>query len=1234
MQRVLRDPTLDAATELLTESVPCDAPVSSLKWKKAPSPVKLQSFFQKPSFPERRSPGAALLAKGALHAIASDKGFVSLHDGARLITPPLLPEKTPKHALSVRFFDQSGPIDLLKQKTHFYFDGRQIVYALQNKSAAVYLSILLFESRGFVLHVECSAPRRKTLCISSPLPLCTVGEHRSHPAFRGLSVECSYLEDEKILLFRKRALSEKQPAYFCAVCFSDEEKFEFLSSFDDYPVEAEELAFVPFFRRTGPVRKPYFAVRREMPEDGKCDLLIFCGGDRGAVLSDVSRARAIHRRETLCRSIYKENRLLQKKRPEGVFPDRAASEYVSLLLEGCARFRGRDYLLPEIGQGELWRHGVSGDDPIFTFLLPDAPLADSQKKIISGLCRAHACLCFGGVPCDLVFIKKESDLYFSPLKKEFEKLLAETTGGVRPGKRSGVHLLTDREAANALPSFSRVCMLIDRDCIFESFKKQFLSCLQTEKEPPLERCFPKEAERVFFDGDAVVIKNKNERPPFSQIYCGRQFGTLLTHHSLGFSWMCSASEMRLTPFSGDEIEGFEGEKLILETRAGRFDLCSFAEETRFEQGNAVYTGACGGISFSLYVGVDFKFPVKMLVLKLRNSGNDALKGVVSYEILPVLGSLPDGNVCAVRQNGAVFFKRSVKKHDLSGSLRAYVSPESAPFSIRPGEEQTLLFLMGCSLSASDRCFYAAKERFDTPRKAFEAFEKCADFYREKASVFTVKTDHPSFDLFFDRFLTRQVYAARLFGRTGFYQPGGAYGFRDQLQDALCLCPIDKNALKIQLFRAAAHQFSEGDVQHWWHVTTVSKDRGDWGVRTRCSDDLLFLPYAAVVYLRETGDASILDKQIGYLDAPPLTSEEDRFERPAKGKRKESLYFHCLRAIERAEARRSARGLLLIGSCDWNDGLSSVRGESVWLTQFFALVLKGFLPFAHENDRKHLKALLEETLSALSFCYEHGRYLRAFFKDGSPMGKEGNGYCAIDLLPQAFSVFLHPDEKSRAAIRLAYERLFLKDPGIFLLFSPAYEGGDPFPGYLGGYCPGFRENGGQYTHAAVWGASALLRAGEHEKGWEVLNALNPSERSARRPGYALEPYAMAGDVYSAKGYEGRGGWSLYTGSAGWFWRTALTDLLGYEEQNGCFSLHPRLCPSFSGFVLEIRKIGSFFRVEAEAGDRPALLLDGKAHENLFSFDGGSHILKIVLQKTKEWCKIEADQNKMPKEKRSE
>ena len=408
----------------------------------------------------------------------------------------------------------------------------------------------------------------------------------------------------------------------------------------------------------------------------------------------------------------------------------------------------------------------------------------------------------------------------------------------------------------------------------------------------------------------------------------------------------------------------------------------------------------------------------------------------------------------------------------------------------------------------------------------------------------------------------------MFGRCGYYQPGGAYGFRDQLQDAMAAAEFAPELLYAQLFRAASHQYLEGDVQHWWHPGPIS-DRAKFhrGIRSRCSDDRLWLPLAAARYSKITGDTAFLQKTVRYLESPVLSDGEgERYETPLRSDVRESLYMHCVRAIERSlDDGFGVHGMPYIGIGDWNDGMNRVgirgQGESVWGGMFFLLVLAEFLPLCEtmgdEHGIKTYTAAMKHLACAIESEAWNGRwYRRAWYDDGTPMGNPGDAEAEIDLLPQAFAAMVNSrvrlpgggkpfdEERVHTAMLAAYDKLFDEEHGVFALLSPAFgtaDGDVPNPGYIAGYPPGARENGGQYTHAAVWGAMGLYAVGEQERAVRVVRALSPLSHTAAPEGirrYQKEPWALCGDVLTTPGRVGEGGWSLYTGSAGWYYRQLL------------------------------------------------------------------------------------------------
>ncbi len=734
--------------------------------------------------------------------------------------------------------------------------------------------------------------------------------------------------------------------------------------------------------------------------------------------------------------------------------------------------------------------------------------------------------------------------------------------------------------------------------------------------------------------------------PWVNVIANPGFGTLISETGAGFTWQGNSQSNRLTQWSNDPATDPSSETLYIrdEETGAYWTPCAqpIREETAYRArhgaGYTVFEHNSHGIEqeLTVFVPVDDTGgkPLKLQTLSLKNDTARTRRLSVTYYAEWTLGefressqmhvvtgwddeveaiiarnyyhpefsdrvafaaiSLPAESYTGDRtnflgRNRSMRNPAAMERKGLSRRTGAGLDPCAGlqtTVRLAPGERVEITCLLGQAQSLKEAQGLVSAYRNSAAVKA--ALVQTKAWWNDRLGMIQVHTPELAMDLLINRWLLYQTLSCRVWGRSAFYQSGGAFGFRDQLQDVMALLYAHPGLAREHILLAASRQFTEGDVQHWWHPP------GGAGIRSRTSDDLLWLPYVVAQYVRITGDVSILREMVGFLDAPQLErGQPESFQTPSISTERAPLFEHCRRAVTRGHTSGS-HGLPLMGTGDWNDGMNLVgaggKGESVWLAWFVVDVLKGMAEMSELRGRPDLSMAYHQDRKALierveSFAWDGEWYIRATFDDGTPLGSSANMEARIDSLPQSWAWLSDAADKDRAARALesAWKHLVREDEKLVLLFEPPFDTMKPSPGYIKGYPPGVRENGGQYTHAAVWLAMAMMRSGDGTRAATMMRMLTPIEH-ARDPEavwrYGIEPYVAAADVYRVPGRIGQGGWSWYTGSAAWMYRAWVEEMLGLHVRGEIMRLTPVIPGWWDGFQMSYRHGEAVYEIHVE------------------------------------------------------
>jgi cyclic beta-1,2-glucan synthetase len=1138
------------------------------------------------------------------------------------------------------------------------------------------------EVRGVGIRNRDDVAHQITLTSYLELALAPAAADAAHPAYSKMFVQTAV--EEGVLLAWRRKKDPAEPDVWAAHALvvdgaelaprqweTDRARFIGRDRSLAHPI-AEDRG-VRLTDTTGTVLDPAFSLRATLAvaagETRRAAWVTAVAASREAALALVRRCRT----PAACADVFARARTAATKAQSLAEPTaaRAAQRLAGALLGVDASWRARP--TGAGGAPVLWAKGISGDLPIVVARVHDAAQVPLAAALVAAQQRWRACQ----LAVDLVVVATATGAARAALDVKLHAL-APAAG---PGdKAHGALFVLHDDALDpglraGLATAACITLDADRGTLAQQLAATggglngqaitWRSAAAPQARGGVPRGLPDASELAFWNGlggfsadgreYVTLLRDGAATPaPWAHIVANPGFGFLATAAGGGYAWAANSQQNQITPWSNDAVCDPPGAAILLRdvdagtawsTTAAPLPAAGATYVARFGPGYARFDASIEDVESELTQCVATADPVQLSRLVLRNVGSRRRRLEIAQAVEWRLGAIgsdprPTTVVDADRRRSAVF-AHNAWRAEFDGTVAfiacatRFASPRSegtarsatvASITLEPGAEAELVFLLG---EGADRA--AAEALVDRYRAVpfAHALGASTAAWEDVLSPLQVTTPQRSLDLLVNRWLPYQVLACRVWARTAFYQASGAYGFRDQLQDVAALCLTRPDLARQHLLLAASRQFEAGDVQHWWLPPSGR------GVRTRIVDDRLWLPYVVSHYVRATADAAVLDAQAPFLRGDPLQpGQTDSFFLPQPTPRSASLFEHCARAIE-ASLATGAHGLPLMGTGDWNDGMNRVgaggHGESVWMAWFLIDVINAFAPIAerrHDPRAAAWRGKVWEFQHALATeAWDGAWYRRAFYDDGAPLGARADAECRIESMAQSWAVISGAGDPARArtAMQALDAELVRPDGGVVALFWPPFDHTQRDPGYIKGYPPGLRENGGQYTHGSIWALIAFALLGQGDKAAELLEIFNPigkSDSPEKAARYKVEPYVECADVYSVAPHTGRGGWTWYSGSAGWLYRAIVEWVLGLRPRGDRLHVDPCIPHAWDGFRLRWQRGGTTWDIEVRNPGHvcrgvAAIEVDGVKSTDLHAgialvTDGAVHQVRVTLQ----------------------
>ena len=1109
-----------------------------------------------------------------------------------------------------------------------------------------------------------------------------------HPAFNNMFLTFEYLENEKILIIKRRKrLKDEEDIYLAVSLFIDENK-----NLNDFFFEIDKEDFlgrenilvpkmikedIPFSNKVKLTINPIVALKKNIEilpqEEINISLVLGVGSTKAEA---VNRIKKYERNE----DILKEFEIVKAKVDAEIrylrLNNKNIETYQKMLnyLVFINSFKNlslintsRKYL-----QSDLWKYGISGDLPILLFEMESIYDEYVLKEVLKG----YEYFKYKNIKLDLVIINKKSNDYENNLKQEIINQIVSYGLGYTLNISGGIFVfdyqMVDLELFRVRSNLKIVSNLGPISRQLNDLEEEFLSKTKIivdiynykfALDDNIQKSNKIDLKKLkYFNGyggfdlnekEYTFLINKNNNLPtvWSNILANENFGCITTNSGIGCTWSKNSRLNKLSAWNNNQVTNLISEGIFIQDedslKVTSLTLNTFENKKdyllNYGFGYTNYKHCSLGINQTLTVFVPRKDSIKVNIINLKNLEAKKKKLRIFYYIKPVLGEDEEitkgyinvnfekdknlfilNNLEDINFNENVYISSSekiksystnkdffigqnnilnpeaLKKYSLDNSLGISINNFiicELKVELEAFEEKNISLLFGAEVDKNNIKNMVGK--YINIQNCFNELENVKRYWNDLVSTVQVKTPVESFNIMFNGWLFYQIIVSRLWGKMGFYQSGGAFGFRDQLQDMIGLKYLDENIVKNQIIEHAKHQFIEGDVLHWWHEDILS------GIRTKFSDDLLFLPYIVCEYISFTKDYSILDIKTSYVQGKLLGENEDeKYDYYSKTDFEEDIFMHSMRAIKKA-LNFGENGLPKIGSGDWNDGLNTVgnkgKGESVWLGFFIFEVLKRFneilkyKALKDENNKEYYEkeiiknSIIMEKLkrNLNTIGWDGSWYRRAFFDSGEILGTIKNNECKIDGISQSWSVISDAgdDDKKYLSMEALDKYLVDKENKIIKLLTPPFEESVLEPGYIKSYLPGIRENGGQYTHGAIWAIIAETKLGFGDKAFELFNYVNPIEHSKTKEEalkYKVEPYVISADIYSAKNLVGRGGWTWYTGSASWMIEVGLSYILGLKIKDGYLEINPCVPSAWNEFSIQYKYKKSIYNINVYNG----------------------------------------------------